>query len=119
MKKISEFVQSKIEEATKGKIPSFPIIANGDPKLPYITYDCEQWESVYSKSGLEGFWSEFSLSIFSSTYGEGIEIVDALIDAFDRCKMDGFVDQCRVISGNTDYSSSFVNTVNIRIGHGR
>lgn len=117
MKKIDEFIANKLVEACGGKMDVNPVFAKENTKLPLIIYACESFEAVHSKTGLEGFWSDYVVEIYTETYDEGNVFADKVIKHLDGVKND-FVEQCTIESGTISYTNCYVQSLNFRIGHG-
>lgn len=117
MKKVDEFIASKLLEACEGKVNVSPIIAKENAKLPLIIYACESFEAVHTKTNLEGYWSIYIIDVYTDTHEEGNEYVDKIINTLNGVRND-FIEQCTIESGSVDYTSCYVQSLKFRLAHG-
>ncbi|MBC8603163.1 hypothetical protein H8784_15740 [Parabacteroides acidifaciens] len=116
MKKIDEFIAGKLIEACGKQVNVSPVIAKENVKLPLIIYACESFEAVHTKTKLEGYWSNYTIDIYTETHEEGSALSDKVIDALDGVQSE-IVEQCTIESGSVDYTTCYIHTLKFRLAH--
>ena len=117
MKKVDEFIAGKLMEACGDRVNVSPVVAKENPKLPLVMYIRESFEAVHTKTKLEGYWSIYSVDIYSSTHEESNILVDKIIDTLDSTCSE-VVEQCTIESGSADYTNCYVQSLKFRVAHG-
>lgn len=115
MKHIDEIIVSLIKDATNVEV--YPLFASLNAKLPLIIYGEERFSTIYSKDGLSGYVSDYSIDIYSEDYDQCAELEMKVIAALRKWKS-GETSSVKINGGSSDYLDNCLKTINITISHG-
>lgn len=73
--------------SAEGKLKIFPLVANSNVTLPYITYKKDNLSTVSNKDGWESDKAQFTIAVCDKNYDSGCDIAQEIRKSFtfQRC----------------------------------